>query len=91
MNKENCNVCVVCGLTQDQHKTNMHVFGIQIGCSWSAIKDYKLGTKEAKKTVSQEQFKEQFWNTVVSPGTFQELSSLVHDDVRWFVTMFAGS
>ncbi len=49
MSKENCNVCVVCGLTQDQHKTNMHVFGIQIGCSWSAIKDYKLGTKETKK------------------------------------------
>ena len=55
MSKENCNVCIVCGLTQDQHKTNMHVFGIQIGCSWSAIKDYKLSTKETKKTVSQEQ------------------------------------
>ena len=55
MSKENCIVCVVCGLTQDQHKTNMHVFGIQIGCSWSATKDYKLGTKETKKTVSREQ------------------------------------
>ena len=31
------------------------IFGIQIGCSWSAIKDYKLGTKDSKKTISQEQ------------------------------------
>ena len=52
MNSDNCKVCLVCGLTQEQHKTNMHVFGIQIGCSWNAIKDYKLGTKESKKTVS---------------------------------------
>ena len=47
--KEYCNVCILCGLTQEEHKTNMHVFGIQIGCSWSAIKDYKLGTKDSKK------------------------------------------
>ena len=55
-NKDNdCNVCILCGLTQEEHKTDMHVFGIQIGCSWSAIKDYKLGTKDSKKTISQEQ------------------------------------
>ncbi|MBF51242.1 MAG: hypothetical protein CL890_02835 [Dehalococcoidia bacterium] len=53
--KEDCNFCILCGLTQEEHKTNMHVFGIQIGCSWSAIKDYKLGTKDSKKTISQEQ------------------------------------
>ena len=52
MSNDNCKVCLVCGLTQEQHKTNMHVFGIQIGCSWNAIKDYKLGSKESKKTVS---------------------------------------
>ena len=42
-------------LLKKSTKTNMHVFGIQIGCSWSAIKDYKLGTKDSKKTISQEQ------------------------------------
>tara|TARA_S200000501_G_scaffold334210_1_gene338137 strand:- start:519 stop:677 length:159 start_codon:yes stop_codon:yes gene_type:complete len=52
MSKEDCKVCVVCGLTQEQHKTNMHVFGIQIGCSWNAIKDYKLGIKDTRKKVS---------------------------------------
>ena len=30
-NTENCNVCILCGLTQEEHKTDMHVFGIQIG------------------------------------------------------------
>ena len=40
--KEDCNVCILCGLTQEEHKTDMHVFGIQIGCSWSAIKDLSL-------------------------------------------------
>ena len=52
MSNDDCKVCLVCGLTQEQHKTTMHVFGIQIGCSWNAIKDYKLGTKGSKKTVS---------------------------------------
>ena len=52
---KDCKVCILCGLSQEEHKTDMHVFGIQIGCSWSAIKDYKLGTKDSKKTISQEQ------------------------------------
>ena len=53
-NNNDCKVCILCGLTQEEHKTDMHVFGIQIGCSWSAMKDYKLGTKDSKKTISQE-------------------------------------
>ena len=55
MNEKDCKVCIICGLTQSEHKTDLHVFGIQIGCSWSAIKDYKFGTKNSKKTISQEQ------------------------------------
>lgn len=55
--EENCNiqVCKLCGKTQDKHKTNMHVFGIQIGCSFEDIKQFNdkdLTDKTKKKTVS---------------------------------------
>ena len=58
MDKElNCNikVCKLCGKTQDKHKTNMHVFGIQIGCSFEDIKQFNdkdSSGKFKKKTVS---------------------------------------
>tara|TARA_B110000438_G_scaffold177461_1_gene169584 strand:+ start:450 stop:626 length:177 start_codon:yes stop_codon:yes gene_type:complete len=55
--KLNCNieVCKLCGKTQDKHKTNMHIFGIQIGCSLGDIKQFKdkdLTNKPKKKTAS---------------------------------------
>lgn len=43
--------CVLCGLAQSEHKTDMHVFGLQIGCPWQAVKS-KRSNKIVKKTIS---------------------------------------
>ena len=45
--------CVLCGLTQSKHKTDMHVFGLQIGCPWPAVKS-KISNKTVKKIISPE-------------------------------------
>tara|TARA_Y100000741_G_C18035140_1_gene469972 strand:- start:82 stop:219 length:138 start_codon:yes stop_codon:yes gene_type:complete len=39
--------CIICDLPQKDHKTNMHIFGVQIGCPWNGVKPNK--DKSSKK------------------------------------------
>ena len=41
--------CVLCDLPQKDHKTNMHIFGVQIGCPWDGVKPKKSTTKKVSK------------------------------------------
>ena len=41
--------CIICNLLQKDHKTNMHIFGVQIGCPWDGIKSKKSNNKVSKK------------------------------------------
>ena len=41
--------CIICNLPQKDHKTNMHIFGVQIGCPWDGVKSKKSINKASKK------------------------------------------
>ena len=52
--KEN-KVCIICGSTQKEHRTNLHIFSIQIGCPPGNIKKRRTKSKKlSKKTILQE-------------------------------------
>ena len=45
----NKNKCIICGLPQKDHKTNMHIFGVQIGCPLGRVDPKKSTDMKVSK------------------------------------------